>query len=597
MKPKIHLTALSNDIFNANDLILGEWCIPDSNEKFLPYHWDEIDKMHSDFKVIDDIYEDVLTIFKDLLNEQHKKDYKLKSWRVLIGTWLHTTLHIIYDRYYIIDFFYKREFLKFNNTEICWYKIKSQDLVFFSSYCACDSLRRSDVLNQYIFQSILENFSKINSPRKKNIKNHNLKSFKKNFTNANFRKNKFMRIILSCASFLRRIFSSFRIYHVVTNYTRFPKIQDISLSLNFGSFYLPGIINDNIPGSGQIIFDYELRKNLTKKFFRRINKSKKLRKNLNTELINIIAKLIFELIPFNFLENFDSLHKKCLLEHWVLRKTNIFTANSFYNNDSFCMSSAIAINNNSNLFIIQHGGNFGNAKFNSTENHQRKISSKYLTWGWEEDGKTLPLGILKPIKKFDKKIQKKKEVLLISMELFRYSYVSYSGIHSTQWLDYQNDLERIAVDINSAGYDLEVRLKPLPDSWNSEKRWRSLNLKIDNTKSFFQSCRESKIVLCTYNAATFLETFYMDIPTIIYWDKKMWEMRPQANKFFEILKKLEILHYDKISLMKTLNFAKSIGYLEWWESKNKEKEFLEFKQNYCKEPNTKLLKYSSLLKI
>ena len=89
----------------------------------------------------------------------------------------------------------------------------------------------------------------------------------------------------------------------------------------------------------------------------------------------------------------------------------------------------------------------------------------------------------------------------------------------------------------------------------------------------------------------------MDIPTLIYWDKEMWEMRPQANKFFETLKKLKILHYDKISLMKTLNFAKSIGYLEWWESKNKEKEFLEFKQNYCKDPNTKILKYSSLLKI
>ena len=40
------------------------------------------------------------------------------------------------------------------------------------------------------------------------------------------------------------------------------------------------------------------------------------------------------------------------------------------------------------------------------------------------------------------------------MELFRYSYLSYSGVHSTQWLDYQNSLENIAVDINSLGYDL-----------------------------------------------------------------------------------------------------------------------------------------------
>ena len=72
------------------------------------------------------------------------------------------------------------------------------------------------------------------------------------------------------------------------------------------------------------------------------------------------------------------------------------------------MSSAIAINNHSNLFIIQHGGNFGNAKFNSQENHQRKISSKYLTWGWKEDINTLPLGILKPIKKAKKDSEKRR---------------------------------------------------------------------------------------------------------------------------------------------------------------------------------------------
>ena len=229
---------------------------------------------------------------------------------------------------------------------------------------------------------------------------------------------------MSYASLLRRIFSNFRIYHVITNYTRFPKIQDFKLSLNFGSFYLPGIINDNIPRSSQFSFDHKLRSNLTKKVFGKINKSKELRRDLNTELINIIAKLTFQLIPANFLENFDYLHKKCLLENWVCRKTNIFTATSYSSNDSFCMSSAIAIRNHSNLFIIQHGGNFGTAKFNSSENHQRKISSKYLTWGWKEDGTTLPLGVLKSIKKSNNEIHKKKEVLLVAMELYRYSYVS-----------------------------------------------------------------------------------------------------------------------------------------------------------------------------
>ena len=87
-------------------------------------------------------------------------------------------------------------------------------------------------------------------------------------------------------------------------------------SINFRSSYLPGIINDTSPVSDQISFDYELRKKLAKKVLVKINNSKNLRRNLNTELINIISKLTFQLIPANFLENFDHLHNKCILENF-----------------------------------------------------------------------------------------------------------------------------------------------------------------------------------------------------------------------------------------------------------------------------------------
>ena len=152
MKPKLHLTALSNVIFKENDFILGEWCSQDSKDKFMPYHWDNKNKMYADFKIIDDLYEELLVIFKEILNEHHKKNYSLKSWRVLIGTWLHTIIHTIYDRYSVIDFFYKRESLKVNNNKICWYNIKYKDLIYISSHASCASLKRSDLVNQYIFQ-------------------------------------------------------------------------------------------------------------------------------------------------------------------------------------------------------------------------------------------------------------------------------------------------------------------------------------------------------------------------------------------------------------------------------------------------------------
>ena len=34
------------------------------------------------------------------------------------------------------------------------------------------------------------------------------------------------------------------------------------------------------------------------------------------------------------------------------------------------------------LVIAQHGGHYGIGSFSSTEEHELKVSNKYLSWGW-----------------------------------------------------------------------------------------------------------------------------------------------------------------------------------------------------------------------
>ena len=65
------------------------------------------------------------------------------------------------------------------------------------------------------------------------------------------------------------------------------------------------------------------------------------------------------------------------------------------------------VNSGSKLIHGQHGGVYGIDFFTSHEEYERNISNLYLTWGWKEDSKTIPVGILKPIEKisrFKKKI-------------------------------------------------------------------------------------------------------------------------------------------------------------------------------------------------
>lgn len=46
----------------------------------------------------------------------------------------------------------------------------------------------------------------------------------------------------------------------------------------------------------------------------------------------------------------------------------------------------------------------------------------------------------------------------------------------------------------------------------------------------------------TYNSTGFLETLGRNIPTIMFWNPKHWELRPSAQPYFDLLKEAGILH-------------------------------------------------------
>ena len=59
-------------------------------------------------------------------------------------------------------------------------------------------------------------------------------------------------------------------------------------------------------------------------------------------------------------------------------------------------------------------------------------------------------------------------------------------------------------------------------------------------KHFF----DSKIVISTYNATSFLETLSLNIPTIVFWDEKYFQLNDEAIVYFELLKEAKIFHAD-----------------------------------------------------
>ena len=72
------------------------------------------------------------------------------------------------------------------------------------------------------------------------------------------------------------------------------------------------------------------------------------------------------------------------------------------------------------------------------------------------------------------------------------------------------------------------------------------------------------LVICTYNATTFHETFIMNIPTILCWDERYFELKPEIIPIFMKLK-ANIYFNDHKKAAKHINHVwKNID--TWWEA-------------------------------
>ena len=87
------------------------------------------------------------------LNTIHQTNHSKEYWRIIIGNWLFTFIHILYDRWETIQ----KAFNDFNIYETKIIKIEKKDVVPQSMENFTE-LVHQDKWNHYIFSKILKNF-------------------------------------------------------------------------------------------------------------------------------------------------------------------------------------------------------------------------------------------------------------------------------------------------------------------------------------------------------------------------------------------------------------------------------------------------------
>ena len=321
-------------------IFLGKWCLifnKFNKDKYTDniinyYHWDDREKYNRDFYLIDNLYEKKLIEYTKLLNEFHNSDKDIEYWRIIIGPWLRSLIEVIFDRYELV----KSLNYKVSDTLILDYKI---DEFIPLNYIEFYSQLKNDDWNHKIFAEIIQflsiPFSRSEINLKKRIKIQPLR-IKKIQRSA---KNYFLKIY--------SILITKQLNKILIKDPYMPLINEFKLNLKF--FQLPIRVPEPLVKKPKQVKNRNSMKTL----------------NSNSDFEKLLNKLLINLIPHSYLENFGKIKEEAN-SYYPSKPKIIFTSNAYQHDDHFKIMTAERKLKKTPYVIGQHGGGFRTGLNNQT---------------------------------------------------------------------------------------------------------------------------------------------------------------------------------------------------------------------------------------
>ena len=532
--------------------------------------WKNKSILQRDYNYVLSLYEKSLKLLCKDLNNYHKKNFSVEFWRIFIGPWISIFYFIIFERYKSLEQCFKLN--RINQINIIDYK-NSEKFIPTDMKEFIYSVNK-DSWNQNMYQEIIKIFFKNNS-------NYKIFKEKEKVTQQIYRNNFsfFKKIISNITNLLP--FNKFYKYFISSSYLGAFNESKLSLKLcQLPIFYKEKQIDK------QFEINYKLRAEL----------ASKTRFTKNFE--NKIFALAIKMIPAVFLENFSSLEKQIKKKNIPSEPKIIFSSNFLWY-DSFSMFyTAFNKEKGSKLFYGQHGGCYGISKLNFAENHELKIADKYLSWGWSQisqKSKIKKIGIISNLNKF-KRVTYPKNLLILFRPIYKYFFSVESGIGTEQFEDYSKYCQNLFNNLNSNIKDQTV-LRPHLNFYKEElfcKFKHTKKLRFSN-RSFNEDCNNARLIINTCNSTPFLQTFSLNFPSIVLWNKANNPIKKQAHKYIDFLSKNNLLFYDGKKASKFVNKIWKSGIDKWWYGDKNQKIVKKFTNTFCKKNNNIILEIKDLM--
>ena len=287
----------------------------------------------------------------------------------------------------------------------------------------------------------------------------------------------------------------------------------------------------------------------------------------------LLVKTVLFNIPSIFIEGFSSIRSKAL-------KNAIFpeTLISAVGLSGYMPALQFILAENStetNRVLFQHGGCYGTDCVHALEYLERKLSNKYISWGWgdkERDIYSLPSPILEPYRKLSKKSIQDSGILLTMPAIPRYlvrlhqqlSYATLRGSFLPDVVDFIHSLDGSFKDSmyirshpSNYGVDLYNKLSSIFDGIQHD----------DRSSKFYESIMKRRICVFGHIATTYIQSMVANRPTVIFLDRKIYCHRDEAIYYFNELERVGILFYSSIDAANHINNIYA-NVEEWWLSED-----------------------------
>ena len=505
------------------------------------------------YKDCDKIYNSLLSDVCKNLNRLHKINWPKRSWEIYLGHWLRRYVYIHYSKIYLIKkILNSNNFKKIiinNNSE---FPLATKETI--GIYQACknsewESVIFTRIVNEYKNLFKIEYSKKINKPILNILTCYEISRLKNNYI--------FKDLLFYLLSKISKLFTRENDILIIGSRLKFTK----ELIFNFKKKQFPQFWSTKkieYPDELSIFTRNKLNFEKKKKSF----VEKIIRKSLQTSL------------PISCIEGFSNVLETCKSMNFPKKPKKIYTCKNFDQDEVFKMHVAECISKNySKYYIGQHGNNYF-TKLDSNYSVEYKTCDHFISWGKNNFKKTIPLYNFK----ITKPIIREKKFLSIICRAERNNWEPLS-----RKTDTENDINIVKILTDHLPRIVQqkvvIKLKNNPTNTSDLKK----NFLIfDNSASFIDLMKKTRIAFFNYDSTGFLENLNLDIPTIACWPDLFGHLNAKALEDYKKLLDSRIIFKSPIDAAKHIsNNWKNVD--EWWSSKEVKSTVNFFKLKYSKD--------------